>query len=286
MILAQAGGRSQILVLAVDNDTVVEITPTKGLSSNVTLTNLEAYQLQSDDDVTGTLLRSSKPVAVFAGGVCLNVPTDIDFCDHLVEQLPPISTWGMEFLTVALANRFAGDIIRIVARDDATNVTIDGVNVAALNATDFYETTLASATVHEISTSRPALLAQFSLGTNADGQVSDPFMMLVPPAEQFLDTYTLTTPAAEPVPFTNFISVVILEDDLPHCTLDGAPMVFLQTTPPASIGSSGFVGAHLSVTVGVHNLRCPSPFGAYAYGYATFDSYGYPAGMALSSIAS
>jgi len=290
-----AGGRSQFMIVANEDDTVVIITPSLdtgsrrvGVPYNITLDALQTYQLQSDgddEDVTGTRIVSTKPIAVFGGGVCLNVPSDKGQCDHLVEQLPPSDAWGQDFLTVPLATRTAGDVFRILARDDNTMVAIDGTVVAGLNSTEFYETDLASTDFHEITTTRPALVAQYSKGKLVDDvEDSDPFMMLIPPAEQFLSSYTLTTPTSGG--FTNYINVVVLAGEYEQCTLDGAAMSDSELDPPSAISDSGWNGVQLSVTIGTHNLACPSSFGAYAYGFADFDSYGYPAGMALGAIVS
>jgi len=48
-----------------------------------------------DYDVTGTFVNSSKPLAVYGGHSCAFVPTrSVWFCDHIVEQIPPVSELG------------------------------------------------------------------------------------------------------------------------------------------------------------------------------------------------
>src|SRR5262249_55882083 len=51
------------------------------------------------------------------------------------------------------------------------------------------------------------------------------------------------------------------------------------------IGQSGFFGAQVEVGTGAFNLSAPLPFGVTVYGFNTFDSYGYPGGLALASVA-
>ena len=58
--------------------------------------------------------------------------------------------------------------------------------------------------------------------------------------------------------------------------------------PPSSfvaIGATGFSGAQLTVTAGSHRVTASLPFGATIYGYAIFDSYGYPGGMSVAPVA-
>ncbi len=47
-------------------------------------------------DLTGTKINSSQPIAVFSGHQRATIPNPSDLVsrDHLVEELPPIPTWG------------------------------------------------------------------------------------------------------------------------------------------------------------------------------------------------
>ena len=56
---------------------------------------------------------SSAPLAVFAGATWSSVMVEV-MGDHLVEQMPPTNTWGVEFIAVTLANRTSGDIFRVM----------------------------------------------------------------------------------------------------------------------------------------------------------------------------
>jgi hypothetical protein len=104
--------------------------------------------------------------------------------------------------------------------------------------------------------------------------------MLIPPFEQFLANYTVTTPASGFL--TNFINVVVPNAAVGSVSLDGAAIPAGAYTP---IGTTGFSGTQRPVTLGTHNLIGTSPFGAFMYGFASFDSYGYPGGMSLSQVA-
>jgi hypothetical protein len=105
-------------------------------------------------------------------------------------------------------------------------------------------------------------------------------MMLIPPNEQFLAGYTVTTPSSG---FSlNFINIAAPAAAVGTITLDG---VAIPATRFSAIGTSNFAGAQLSVTLGTHNLSGPLPFGLFVYGFDNFDSYGYPGGMSLSPVA-
>ena len=57
-----------------------------------------------DPGASGARIQSDKPVAVFSGNDCAEIPHLIRFCDHVVEQLTPTSTWGRRFITTPLAS--------------------------------------------------------------------------------------------------------------------------------------------------------------------------------------
>lgn len=290
---------SAFIVVGDEDDTVVTITlsvsygwRSEGIPYNITLDALQMYQLYTrleGEDITGTVITSNKPVAVFSGSIMALVPEFSGLPGHLIEQIPPTDTWGTTFFTVPIAQRNTGDVFRILARDDDTNVIVDGVFVATLNAANFYETEFSSFTAHQIVTTRPCLVAQYNKGSIAEGAEKVPFMMLVPPSQQYLDSYTLTTPSEELTEFTShFINLVVLTTDLDACTLDGAQLSSFYTSLGAvAISTSGYTGVQMSATFGAHIVDCPNPFGAFVYGSSSgpYMSYGYPGGFALRKLA-
>ncbi|MGJ0486975.1 MAG: hypothetical protein ACR65R_20910 [Methylomicrobium sp.] len=296
----------ELQIIAQEDGTEITITPKKstiagadvksikaGKSARFTLNRLQSIQFKAKGgytaDLTGSVITSSKPVSVFSGHQCGIVPSRALACDHLVEQIPPITTWGTEFLTTPLATRTGGDIFRILAAHDGTEVRIDGAVVARLKRGKFKQVNLASGSFHQITTSAPALVVQYSKGTSADRVVSDPFMMIIPPTEQFGSDYFVSTPPVEPVAFNNFINIVAPTDQLAGLRLDEAPIPDTAFTLPfAAIGSTGYSGTQLKVGIGAHTISHLSPivpFGVFSYGFADSDSYGYPGGNRLANIA-
>ena len=221
---------SQFGIVATQNSTAVTITPTvttgsrtAGVPYLITLNQGQTYQLRNTNsapaDLTGSIIQSDKPIAVFGGHQCANIPNGNTFaCDHVVEQLPPTSTWGQAFLTVPLATRINGDTFRVLASQNGTEVRINGSLVVTLNRGQFYEQIIVGQS--EISTTKPVLVAQYSNGTTFDSVTSDPFQILIPPKEQFLASYTVTTPATG---FSiNFINIVAPNAIVGAINLDGS----------------------------------------------------------------
>ena len=208
---------------------------------------------------------------------CTNVPADAPYCDHIVEQLTPTSTWGRRFITTPLASRQNGDTFRIVAHTDDTEVRIDDEVVATLDAGEVHERILTAASV--IETSEPVLVAQYANGSTFSGNPGDPFMMIIPPYEQFLNAYTVTTPASG---FVQSYVNVVAPGDGSGITLDGA---LIPVTEFEAVGDSGYAAAAIAVEPGTHRLSASRPFGLAIYGFNNDDSYGYTGGLSLSQVA-
>ncbi|MBO0356797.1 Ig-like domain-containing protein [Hymenobacter sp. BT186] len=282
---------TQLAVVGTVNGTVVTITPSvaadshpAGVPYNVTLNQGQTYLLRSTAlsntvDLSGSIISSTAPIAVFGGHKCANVPHNHSACDHLVEQLPPTTAWGKQFVSVPLKTRLNGDTFRFLASTNNTQVRVNGTLVATLNRGQFHERVIAGSA--QIVATEPILVAQYSNGSSFDGVTSDPFMMLIPPFEQFLGSYTVTTPATG---FSgNYINVVAPAAAVGTVRLDG---VVIPASSFSAIGSSGFSGAQLTVSLGTHQVTGGIyPIGAFVYGFDSYDSYGYPGGQSFAPVA-
>lgn len=298
-VLAYAGipgtTPSQFSVVATTDDTDITVTPKNALGArpagepyHVTLDAGQVYQggeSSESGDVTGTVVESSAPVAVFGGSACSFVPVSQYACDHLVQQLPPTSAWGTDFLSVRFAARNLGDTYRVLANEDGTEVSVNGTNVGTLNAGEYWESILPAdasgpgAEGVSIHTSKPTLVAQYGNGSNYDGSTGDPLMMLLPPAGQYLDSYTLAAPNVEG--YQSYASLVVPTADVDSVVLDGEPVPAEDFAP---IAGSDYSGAQLTITSSTHNVHADSPFGIQVYEWGNYDGFGFPGGMAMNKI--
>ncbi len=291
---------SEFAFVATADNTHVTVTPAAtagnrpgGVAYTVVLSQGQTYQLQkmttpqtsgqiADTDLTGSFIHSDNPIAFFSGHQCSFVPQNTGTCNWLVEQIPPVDTWGSHFVTMPLAGRTVGDLFRFVAEFDNTHVSINGVVVATLSRGAFYEQILTQPS--EISSDNPILVAQFSQSQQAGGGPNgggdaDPFMALVVPYDQFGGKATIMS-----APATNFdahfLNIVAPSNGKGSLILDGEPI------PAASfsdIGSSGFSGAQFAVAPGSHTITGSVPFGTLAYGFGQADAYGYNGSMCLAT---
>lgn len=278
--------RGSLAIAATEDGTTVTITPSQtvgmrpaGVPYTITMNRYDAYQLLGSPDLTGTVIESNAPIAVFGGHQCASVPPDYAFCDHLVEQIPAVGMWGTEALAIPLATRTGGSGFRILAAEDNTTVVIDGPSsqTSTINAGEtvngIFDGNL------RITADRPILVGQYSPGTTWDGVVSDPFVMLIPAAEHFLTNYTFTTPSSG---FSgNYVNLVALTSDVlaGQVLVDGSPVPVASFTP---LPNSAYSGAQVPISLGIHTAEAPNPLGIYVYGFDEFDSYGYSGGFSGS----
>jgi hypothetical protein len=281
-------GGTLFTIVATQNGTTVTITPsvttgvyTAGTPYTVLLNLGQTYQLVNTvltDDLTGTVITSNLPIGVFGGHAGAEIPSAADCCwDALEQQIPPTQDWGYSFASVPLATRTGGDTFRFLASQNGTVVSINGTPVATINSGQYYEQIVTTAAY--ITSNNPILVGQYSNSSGYDGTTSDDFEMLITPLQQFLSSYTISTPTTEFL--INYINVVALNADAGSVLLDG---VAIPAASFAPINTSGYSGAQVAISVGSHNVTGPNPFGLFTYGYAALDGYGYPGGMGLVAV--
>lgn len=192
----------------------------RGSSLTITLGRLKIARFTSKlHDLTGSHIVADRPIVVISGSKCADVPVEVRYCDHLVEQLPPFNFWGSHFVTTPLASRRAGDIFRVVAGRNGTIITICGQQYA-LNAGEFHEESVPSFISCAISSSQPVLVVQYSKGGASDKTSADPSMIIVPALEQFFPESLFATSDISPnsVRVSSYLNVVIQCDLIPFLT--------------------------------------------------------------------
>ncbi len=283
-------GPAQATIVATDNNTTITITSSftdggfiAGIPTAIVLQQGQVFQLRSGlvgADYTGTKITADKPISVFGGAQCTNISGALRACDHLVEQLPTLNSWGKSFITVPLATRLAGDVFRFMAQTNGTDISVNGSVVASINEGQFFETILSSTSYNRITANQPILVGQYSRSSQADGVTSDPFFALVPPDEQFLNSYIISAGTLN-IP-TNFVNITSPNSNIGNVQIDG------MTVNPAlwvPVAGTSFSGAVVPVSVGVHAITSVLPIGALVYGFGSFDSYGYLGGQSFSPVA-
>ncbi len=284
---------SELAVVGVQNGTAVTITPSvatgthaAGVPFIVTLNQGDVYQLQNgvtDTDLSGSLINASNPVAIWGAVEGADVPVSYTTANYIVEQLWPTSMWGMNFITVPLATRLNGDTFRFLASQNGTNVSVNGALVATLGQGQYFEQILTIPS--QITSNNPIYVMQYSNGEyydNVPNGYGDPSMISIPPVNEFATNYLVPMPLSglSPSGFAeNFENIMVPTASVGTLTLDGTAIPAGLFTP---VGTSGYSGAQVSVSVAPHALAGPVPFGVIVYGFDGADAYGYPGGLLLA----
>ncbi|XP_070198746.1 uncharacterized protein [Littorina saxatilis] len=112
-----------------DNATVQDDQDPGVRTVNVTLHELRTWTCHDDTDLTGVEVESDKPVAVSSGVVRGALEGGSLCCaDHVWALLPPIDSWGTEYVTFPNAPEIASnvtDVYHIVAAEKNTTVRVD-----------------------------------------------------------------------------------------------------------------------------------------------------------------
>lgn len=301
------GSGSTMAIVATADATTVTITPKvntqagvnglpampAGQPSQVVINRYDYIQITpGNTELSGSVIASTAPVAVFGGHTCANVPnTNTGACDHVEEQIFPLETWGKNY--VAARNPKLGVepmLWRILASEDNTTVTFDpptslgpqivmskGQMVEFQEQGDFF-----------IAADDPILVAGYMLGCQANGVGTcpgDPYMILMVPVEQYRPDYVFlvdssyTADSAKLVrPAGAQVSVACLGGVVPENRW-------------TAIGGSGYDWAVINMNPGeamckpgTNEASSGSGFGIFVSGTSYAASYAYPGGLALKPI--
>jgi hypothetical protein len=279
----------------------------KGTTFTKTLQTHDVYQMVANcagQDFTGTAVSASKPVAVFAGSACANIPGGTTYCDHIEEQVLPVSTWGTQFFAVNFMPRGQNpenDSWKIIAHEDKTAFTLVGApqTVSKLEAGESYQVDAASAFM--VASDKPISVVHLMHGQgavqvpvapiyneefetpdgcamdNGQANIGDPAMSVVVPFEQFLDEYQFLTPDTYRYDFLTFTAKSPTD---PQIEMDGVAVPLTWSTLPGS----DLRFARVRVEDGPHRVTGNVPFGIEVHGYDCNVSYAYPGGLRLETI--
>ena len=319
---------SVILIIGTENDTQIIVEPasqlTAGIShslapngrffNNPAFTNtviiqrFQTFYLQvRGGDISGTRIMTNKPVSVFSGHECAYIPLTSEPCDMLIEQVPPVDTWGTEVVTIPLITRSA-DTIKVFASQASTTISVIRTDISSgmvtsdpsftLNRNGFMELVISDYTL--IQSNNPIGVFQFSRSFRTDNALnSDPFMLWVPSCEQYSDSYVVAPLPFDPsiegtvdgrVAYVNYTNIAIPIEYF------NASMITVNNNP---VDASDFrairrsdnsiwgYGARLTLDEGAQVIRHQDPNAALSvtmYGFSNQQSWGCTGGTGLDPV--
>ena len=302
-IIAQYNG-TQLSITSKMDITIDDTLTLTGAATNITLQEGETFLVQSQHDLTGLLVTSNNPLAMMSGHECTNVPTSTLACDHLVEQIPPVSSWGWTFATAPLKGRQAYDVFRILASENLTMVVVNctlsadqptlynTTSTYMINEGNFVEFRVSSSQYCLIEGNESVLVLQYSVGHSADdSRIGDPTMIIVPAVSQYCNHYSLPTfqPDDNRANFSHYMNIFIparyyqpTQIFFDNQQLSSSNLIF---TAIKQDGAPQVYAAQVDLTEGVHTLHhadAEATLGVIVYGFRHVSSYGHPGGLCLT----
>ncbi|HNS96273.1 MAG TPA: IgGFc-binding protein [Polyangiaceae bacterium] len=250
--------------------------------------NICDYQdtcFEHEHDMTGSRVVADRPVQVFGGHVCAYVPYMSQACDHLEVQVPPIQTWGKQYVSRPMTDgAISGqNLVRVVAAFDGTEVTVSppqgGIDKIVLDANRWVE--FMASGPFSVSGTNAIMVGQFLLGQSfpdPEAQRGDPAMTVLVPFEQYRKDYIFVTPSSYSQEKNGQNYLLIIRPPGMALSLDGSAV----TATWEAMGGRE-VGI-VAVDGGTHTITGESAFGMIAYGLGSYTSYAYPAGLNLNKI--
>lgn len=299
------GSSNWVAVVAIEDDT--QITTPEGVE---VLDQFDVRSVVVLEDVTGIEVVADRPVAVFSGGECVNTPVGRGWCDHIQEQLLPLSAWGSEYVGARHPRRVPElspnpeEVVwRIVAAEAGTTVELTppqpgvGAAVQLAEPGDYAELKTATSFVAKSVDESPFMLVQYMTGgepfqpstlCDPGPATGDPYMLQMVPVDQWLDRLPFLTDRSYARDF-----VVITRNAGTKVTLDCfGPIPDARFTPVtgtsyevASIDLDiAHQGGEQNCSDGAHFLEADGPLGVLVGGVDCAASYGYPGGMSISAL--
>ena len=279
------------------------------LGAQEVLTLLVTSRAGPESDMSSSVITSSKPVSVFSSHICTYYPEASGACDHLQEQILPVSTWGTSFQLVPPAERNPGfptdNVWKFIGDEEVTRIRLS-VPLRQLNplrpgfaAVPYCQNYLAGddtivlrrgeycefgtrTTVAAVA-DKPTMVMGIIVGQEAAGILTnfgdhggDPALFLVPPDRQYRRDYVFMTPDTY---FSDYVTVITPPGN--QIELDGQPVDLAGASAVAGQGSYSFLHIPLA-NDGAHTIRGELPFGIIVYAYDDFVSYAFTGGLNLS----
>jgi len=296
---------------------------TPGQTIRATLNRGDDWLIASEgaqSDLGGSMVTANKPIAVFSGNHCAEVPTNTDFCDYIIEQEYPMNAWGRKYYVTPIIGRKKSSEIRLFAKEahtqfyrdyDTLNPFFENIYAWGIEGSAWitYRASIDTNIGMVVTANKPIEVVQYNPGIEDDGIDSDPFQMMLIPEEQFSNDIIFNTPGIRgELGFNNnYINIVYKTDSAGQIPDDlelGEVVPYtgetnwkkikdLSSEPGDSLKDPDYINSSIKVfskTIrlpydAVWRLKCPTQkIMAYSYGFSSYVSYGFPASAAIADL--
>ncbi|XP_072034141.1 uncharacterized protein [Amphiura filiformis] len=287
--------RSQMIITGTQDLTRVKLVPIQRLQYNgkwfnigdailFTINRMESVQIQTEGDLTGTRILADRAISVMSGATCSLVPQQLNRCDHLVEHVPPVATWGKKFSVLPLLNRTSGTVLRVLAARPNTRFYTLGQVFVLQRGGLFREFNQPIAFPMSIVSDRPVMVLQYAKG-GAKDRTGDPFMTIIPPIEQYVAggvTFSSFDQSGQDT-FGSFATISVTSWDLFNMYLNNEALISHKYKTEQKQDWMRLMSFNADYQMplgkGANTIVSPAPgsrFTAIAYGFTLGTSYAFP----------
>ena len=307
-------------IIASEDDTVATIVPVAAVVGGsgipagnagqplvINLMKGQHAQITQQAELTGSTITSNKPIGLMAGQPCMNVPVNIDFCDHGEQMIPPGRALGSKYVGVMHRPRAVSEVQtfwRVVGAVDGTQLTysasVGGPATINKGQTVLFQTG-APFVVSSQDAAHPFMLFAYMKGSGTvtgTAGLGDPDFVVIVPPDQYLDRYVFFTdptyPETDLVVVRKRDGAGAFHDVVLDCagTISGWQAIgndFEFTRVDLTTGNFQNVG---NCSTGAREMHSEVPFGLWIWGWGSGGttpttrnvSYGYPGGMSVQTI--
>ena len=227
-------------------------------------------------DLTGTKIVSNKPLSVITGHECGNIPTTTNYCETVLEQVPPTVSWGTQFMISPYQSR-TSQFFKIVASESSTSFSYNcggSTYTGSLSSAGSFTTIETFSTNYcYIEATKVILVTQMSPSSEHSGNgqpIGDPAISVIPPMERYIKTYAFYIPNPDSL---SYAYMNILTKKKVTFTLNGATISPSWNTITDNGGNIVGYGAQWSISfTTTYKLTTTADAEFYALIYA-FGNY-------------
>lgn len=275
-------------------------------------------------DLTGTCIKSNKPVAVLSYHLRTMIPSEAgEDRDNLMEMLLPVSRWGKKYISVQYEREQNGDygdgdLFRVVNCEDNTEIGCEFFDPSTMASLGVRRPTLNTAgsfaayddpekiggqnklkSIRGVSvwnSTKPFQLMQYAFSYPWDGDRNwSPQMTVIPPTAQYVKNAIVMAPKIEGISFNRAILTLFAIGDPDDAQANLIKSIKLNGIPVSSIGSPNIVTnningtniywTRLNINVGeTHVITSDTKISGYFNALGSANSFGWPIGMGTNYI--
>lgn len=275
------GFPSEFIVIATEDNTIVNITPSQTTISgrqadstfSVLLNTAEVFQVKAKGNLSGTMVTTSNPnqkTVLFSGAQQAYLRCD-NSDDHLYEQNYN-AMLGDSFILIPM-KQTSGDVVNILSSADFNDIKINNQQFGLISKTgDYIDTILFEPSI--ITSKFPISVTQYNKSQICtDDLLGDPTMLILTPIKLLNRKVAfLVEPTGSDA---EYVCVIVNSGNIDDVKLDGITLTGFSPV----LAAPQFSYIKQKISSGAHILESSSGFNGFVYAFGDNDGYAYHLGF-------